>query len=143
MRRLSLLLIALLLSAGTFTSAQAQCDSDKFMSNCQAKLNDGFTFLKNYTMNKAKSGKVEHSYVFSKDTTYLLSLCAPEGSPENMYVTLYDSNHNEILSSYDNKANKFMPLIGYQCKATGIYYLSFSFKDQAQDCGGSILAFKR
>lgn len=143
MKKLSVLLLAVCLMASVSISAQAQCDSDKFMGNCQAKLSDGFTFLKNYTMNKTKEGKIEHSYVFSKDTTYLLSLCAPSDSPDNMYVTLYDSNHKEIMSSYDTKANKFMPVVGYRCSATGIYYLAFSFKDQAQDCGGSILAFKR
>lgn len=126
--------------------AHAQCDAEKFMDNCNAKLSDGYTFLKSYNIDgaKASSGKkVEYSYVFSKNTNYMLTLCAEGGNPKNMYVTLYDSQRRPLMSSYVKDKDKFLSKVAYQCSSTGIYYLSFQFAGGSPNCGGSILAFKR
>lgn len=142
MKTFNIVFAVILLLSFSF-AAQAQCDADKFMANCQGKISDGFTFLKSYTIDGSKGGKVEHSYVFSKDTTYLLSLCTENGDPKNMYVILSDSNRKELFNSYDKKSGKYMPLVGYRSTATGIYYLTFYFNEGADKCGGSVLAFKR
>lgn len=133
-------IISVIIAVFAAFSAQAQCDAEKFMANCQSKLADGFTFLKSYTVDGSK-GKVEHSYVFSKETTYLLSLCTQEGDPKNMYVAIYDSNRKEVFNS--KAGGKPMPVVGYRSSATGIYYITFTFEGSNNTCGGSVLAFKR
>jgi hypothetical protein len=109
-------------------------------AECVAKLN-GFTFLKTYKLdNPAK--EVEHSYVFSKDNSYMVIICNKDGSPRNTSVTLYDSNRNLIASSYDEANKRHYYALAYNCKATGIYYMKFKFEDPTIDCS-SVLAFRR
>src|SRR6478735_9711056 len=104
----------------------AQCKPDE----CVAKVNGGYTFLKSYQI--ATTGdKVEYSYVFSKETNYMLMMCNG-GTNQNTIVTLYDSNRKLIATNYDKVNNKIFPAIVYQCKATGIYYMTFSFLDKPE-----------
>lgn len=126
-------------------SASAQCDAEKFLNHCNSKLANGFTFLKSYHIDKGKaaSGKVEYSYVFSKDTNYMLTLCNKDGDPKNLAVSIYDQNRKLIYSSFDKKSNTFYPFIGYRASSTGIYYLTFTFEGDGPECGGSVLGFKR
>jgi hypothetical protein len=84
----------------------------------------------------------EYSYVFSKDTNYMLVLCNKDGSSPSVLVTLFDSNRKEIASNLDKKTGKHYPAIVFNCKATGIYYLKFTFSDQSECCV-SVLAFKK
>lgn len=108
--------------------------------DCVAKLN-GFTFLKTYKLdNPAK--EVEHSYVFSKDNSYMLIICNKDGSQKNASVTLYDSNRNMIASSYDEANKRNYYAIAYNCKSTGIYYMKFKYDEPSTECS-SVLAFKR
>jgi hypothetical protein len=135
MRKITTILFALLFM-GSF-AAKAQCVSDE----CVAKISEGYTFLKTYKM-ETIGDEIEYSYVFSKDTNYMLVVCNKEGNGQNITVTLMDSNRKEIASSYDKKSDKHYPAIVYNCKSTGIYYLRFSFKDK-QECCVSVLAFKK
>jgi hypothetical protein len=64
-----------------------------------------------------------------------------DGGAQGMIVTLYDSQRNELATSHVN--NKFFPGWTYKCKATGIYYLSFTFKDSQSYCGAAVLGFRR
>jgi hypothetical protein len=122
----------------------AQCDPGKFMDNCSGKLAEGYTFLKSYSIDGSKGGgKIEQSYVFSKDTNYLLTLCSQEGDTKNMVVTIFDSNRKQLISSYDKKSGKFLPAIGVRIAATGIYYLAFTFEGDGPQCGGCVVGFKR
>lgn len=143
--RLFLCLLPLLWLAAA--PAQAQCDADKFMNHCNARLSNGYTFLKSYNVDKTKAqnNKVEYSYVFSKDTNYMLTLCTKDGMvPNNFSVALFDRDRNMVYSSFDKRTNTFYPAIGYRCSATGIYYLQFVFNNQAAaECGASVLGFKR
>lgn len=123
----------------------AQCDAEKFMDNCNAKLANGYNFLKSFSIDggKATSGKVEYSYVFSKDSNYLMTLCSKEGDAKKLVVTLFDANRKELGSNFDAKSNSFFPAFAYKCSATGIYYLSFSYPNGQGECAGSVLGFKR
>lgn len=118
-------------------SAQAQCQNDE----CVSKISDGYIFLKSYNMEQ-NGNDVEYSYVFSKDTNYMLVTCNKEGSSQNIIVTLKDSNKKTIATNYDKANNKFYPALAYQCKTTGIYYLEYSFQENP-GCCVSVLAFKK
>ncbi|HSZ71530.1 MAG TPA: hypothetical protein VK750_02570 [Cytophagaceae bacterium] len=114
----------------------AQCKTDE----CVAKINAGYTFLKTYQMSQV-GDQLEYSYVLSKDTNYMLVMCNGGGG-QNIIVTLYDSKRKEIATNQDKASGKIFPAIAYLCKATGIYYLRFSFVDKPECCV-SVLAFKR
>lgn len=117
--------------------SRAQCKTDE----CVSKITEGYTFLKSYQMEKI-GDQMEYSYVFSKETNYMLILCNKEGAANNIVVTLFDNNRKEIASNYDKKNEKYYPAIAYNCKATGIYYLRFSFNNKPECCV-SVLAFKK
>lgn len=123
----------------------AQCDASGFIDHCNGKLVSGYSFLKSFTVDPAKAGnggKVEYSYVFSKDTNYLMTLCGKDGDAKKLVVTLFDSNRKELGSNLDKGSGATFPAFGYKCSATGIYYLTFSYQG-AGECGGSVLGFKR
>lgn len=124
----------------------AQCDADKFMDNCNAKLANGYNFLKSFAIDAAKTGnggKVEYSYVFSKDSNYLMTLCGKEGDAKKLVITLFDASRKELGSNFDSKSNTFFPAFAYKCSATGVYYLSFAYPQGQSECAGSVLGFKR
>ncbi len=120
----------------------ADCTSEAFIDTCTGKLK-GFAFLKAYKVNskQAKGGKpIEYSYVFSKNTNYMLSVCNGEGG--NMVVNLYDKNRRLLATSFDKRTNKNYPALIYRCTATGVYYISFEFSG-GEGCGASVLGFKK
>jgi hypothetical protein len=121
----------------TSEALHAQCKAE----DCVAKLSDGFTFLKTYKVETTKPEN-EFSYVFSKDTNYMLMICNKDGSSKNVIVNVYDSNKKEIATNYDKKNNKFYPAFVYNCKSTGIYYMKFTFTEPVE-CVNGILAFKK
>ena len=137
----SLTIITALLLFGTI-QGKAQCNSSEFSQKCITKVQDGYTFLKSFEINPEKitRGKVEYSYVFSKDTDYFLNVCS-EGDDNGIIVTIYDSNRKVASTNYVN--NKFFPAIIFSCKSTGIYYISYTFSKDPAECGGSVLAFRR
>ncbi|MCG8309208.1 MAG: hypothetical protein MI975_17580 [Cytophagales bacterium] len=137
---LGISLIALVFSAGF---ANAQCASEVQANACISKLQDGFTFLKTFKVDGqggAKS-KVEYSYVFSKDTQYFLNICNDGTATDGIVVTMYDSKRQMVSTNFNN--GKFYPGLVYPCNATGIYYITFTFQDSQNYCGGSVLGFKR
>ncbi|MFQ3574849.1 MAG: hypothetical protein SNJ77_00270 [Cytophagales bacterium] len=136
------LLITLVFSLIGISNSIAQCNTDPITEKMASKLGD-FTFLKSYKVDGNKSGVVEYSYVFSKDTQYLLIYGDASDETAKVLVTLYDGARKELASNFDKKNNKFLPGIGYKCTATGIYYMTFSLKEADDKCGVSVLGFKK
>lgn len=116
-------------------SAQAQCQADE----CIAKISSGYTFLKTYKMEQVGQD-TEYSYVFSKDTNYMIVICA--GATPNVKVTLFDATKKPVASNFDKATNKYYAAIAYSCKATGIYYLKYETTQTGQCCV-SVLSFKK
>ncbi len=106
-------------------------------------LAPGYTFVKSYRID-GKNGerkKIEYTCVFSKDTNYMIRMAGKDGNQQGLIVTLYDSRREQQASSFLN--DKFFPGWQYKCSATGIYYLSFTFKDSKSYCGAAVLGFRR
>lgn len=108
---------------------------------CIAKIGNGFTFLKTYKPDLAGKEN-EFSYVFSKNTNYMLLICGKNNNAQNIIATIFDSSKKEIASNYDKKNDRFYPAFVYNCTVTGIYYMKFTFKERIECCNG-ILAFKK
>ncbi len=143
MKKIVTLLSILALLVGKSNNSFSQCDPHGYTESCISKLNDGFTFLKSFKIDgeAGSKSKVEYSYVFSKDTQYFINLCANGANTDGIIVTMYDSNRKQVGTNFLN--NSFYPAFIYPCNATGIYYITFTFKDSKNFCGGSVLGFKR
>ncbi|MDX2189925.1 MAG: hypothetical protein SFY32_08685 [Bacteroidota bacterium] len=136
MNRLIVVLVFLVI--GSFTFCNAQCNTDPLVQKCSGKLGD-FTFLKVYKIEKGGGEQVEYSYVFSGNTSYILSMCDDKGTDIAIEVSLFDSNRKLVST---NKLNgKVYPAITYNCKTTGIYYMTYSNAESG--CGVSVLGFKK
>lgn len=134
--------ILLLLTGFLFVpvfNLRAQCNDEDFMDNC-AELLDNYTFIKSFEHSDSKGGaKSENSYVFSKDHSYIITIC-DQGSAK-LIVNLYDRNRKLISS---NKASgKYFNKLVYQCTTTGVYYIESYLDNNSKGCGLSILGFKK
>jgi len=125
-----------------FSQGNSDCDFDNFMDGCIAANTGGHRLLK---MNKisvpgGEDTFVELSIIMSGKTTYLLTACT-EGP--KMTVTLYDQKRKQIISSYNERKEKYYPSVEYKCKAAGRYYLKYEFEQGSAGCGIGIVGFKR
>jgi len=126
-----------------FEDSYGQCNPRELASNCVSQVKEGFTFLKSFNidgMNGSRE-KVEYSYVFSKDTQYFLNICSGGEITDGIVVNIYDSKRRVASTNFAN--DKVFPSIIFACKSTGIYYITFSFENSQNYCGGSVLAFKK
>jgi hypothetical protein len=121
----------------------AQCNTTELSKNCIESIQEGFIFIKNFSVDgqDGQIQKLEYSYIFAKDTKYFLNLVNSEGSSDGIVVTISDSRRKEITRNYVN--GKFFPAIIFDCKSTGIYYLTYTFEGSGSDCASSALAFKK
>lgn len=121
----------------------AQCDADEYAEACIPNLKEGFNFVKSYEIDgeDGDRNKVEYSYVFAKGTQYMLNLCSASTDTDGIVVSLYNSSRKLVSTSDAN--GKLYSAIAYPCNATGIYYISFTFKGSNKYCGGAVLGFKR
>lgn len=121
----------------------AQCQTEELCNACIPKLPEmGFNFLKSYKISGPKDlTKVEYSYVFTKGTQYMITLCDQNPKGNTIVITLYDAQRNKVA---DNKyKGSLLDAIAYPCNATGIYYLQYTFEGGSSRCGGSALGFRK
>lgn len=125
------------------TEANAQCSPSQYTEACIPQLAEGFNFVKSYEINGegGAKDKIEYSYVFAKGTQYFLNICAAGESTDGIIVSLYDSNRKKVGTSFAN--GNFNKGLIYPCNATGIYYITFTFDNSSNYCGGAVLGFKR
>lgn len=127
-------------------SAYAQCDDEDFLDDCAGQLGD-YRFVKSYNSDFSNNNKdeniIEFSYVFSKGTNYVITICGQSQSGDQMIVDLYDRNRKKITSSYNRKTKKHYSKIGYTCSATGVYYLKTKSTGQKGGCGVCIIGIKK
>jgi len=125
------------------SESSAQCSPDEYTNQCIPKMGEGFNFLKAYRLD-GKDGTVpefQFSHLFTKGNQYMINLCAGGESTDGLVVTLYDSRKQQIATSYVD--GKYIRGLIFPCKATGIYYINYTFKDSEDYCGGSVMGFKK
>jgi len=137
------LLFFITLFSSAASVALGQCDAANIASRCAPGPESGYTLIKSFEVD-GKGGsktKIEYSYVFTKGTKYLVNVCGELDAPDGVVVTLYDKYRNKVASNlYDGQVLK---AISYPCSATGIYYISYTFEESKEYCGGSTIGFKR
>lgn len=138
------LVLALFLSiTNPVTDLASACDAKTYKDKCISSMPPSYTFLKSYTIDGKGGAKksVEYSYIFSKNTTYLIMLANNDAQTRGITVTVSDSNKKQLANSFSK--GKYYPALLYKCNATGIYFLTFTFEDTKDFCAGSVLGFKR
>jgi len=123
--------------------AVSQCNAELYVNKSMKSLSPGFQYSKSYRIDGrgGRRNKIEYTCVFSKDTNYEIKIQGKDGGAQGLIGTLYDSKRNRMVSNYYN--NKFLAGWNFKCNATGIYYLSFTFKNSKSYCGAAVLAFRR
>ena len=122
-------------------SVRAQCDASKLINDYVSKLTD-YNVLKSYKFIDPKPVTNEFSYVFTKGTSYKISLCLDDRKKSNVEMMIYDRSRNLVASNISNKGKKKY-VLQFTCTTSGIYYMQYNFKDETNFCGASVLAFKR
>lgn len=125
-----------------FISSNNQCQPDEYKSACMSKLREGFTYLKTYSLAKKNAGEIEHSFVFSKNVTYMLTCETDIPNETRVEIKLYDKNKKLLFSNFNKKKDAFYT-VNYLCSYTGVHYMKFIHHNEKAECGLSVLAFKR
>lgn len=141
------ILVALSLSLGWVLagpSAQAQCNSELYVNRALKEVPKDFTFVKSFRINGKNGTKksINYTCVFSKGSAYNFRIEGQDGGSENIIAQLFDAKRNKLASNFYQ--GKYYRSFDYNCKSTGIYYLTFRFAPDAKSyCGGAVLSFKR
>lgn len=124
-------------------SAFSQCDTEVYTAQALKTLSSGFTFVKAYKID-GKEGtrkKIEYTCVMNKDNSYMMRVSSKDGGASNgIIVTLHDAQRNELAVNQFN--NKSFNGWTFKCPSSGVYYITFSFKDSQSYCGAAVLGFK-
>lgn len=105
---------------------------------CLSEMPKGFNFLKGYPLQFGDRPHIEHSYVFTKGTKYIIKICKAVGKDAEFSIF---NGERKIVGS--NKINGTLNnTLAYECGATGIYYIKIAFSS-SDFCGNCLLAFSR
>jgi hypothetical protein len=140
LKKLSILMLLILPAV---TPVKAQCNYHAQTQECISKIHDGFIYVKSFPVD-GKNGskeKIEYSYVMTRDTQYFLNVCTPEKDTDGIIVTIYDFERNPVSTNYSD--GRFFDALIFQCNATGIYYITYTFNGSKNYCAGSTLSFKK
>jgi hypothetical protein len=125
----------------SFCSLRAQCDATRLINDYVVQLDD-YNFLKGYKFVDPKPVTNEFSYVFTKGTSYQITLCLEDRKKRDVEIMVFDRARNLVASNASNKSKK-KNVLEFTCSVSGIYYMQYNFKDETNFCGASVLTFKR
>lgn len=123
-------------------NAYAQCSFEKYTQKGIKMLthdHEGFTYLKSFDIAGVEGKKF--SYIFTHGSNYLITLANGDVHSKGVFINIYDSNDKLVATSQVN--GKFYPTIQFNCKATGIYQLKFTFEGADEHCAVGVLGMKR
>ena len=130
-----------LISVITVFVCTSACVFNKYHDVAVKELGD-YIYLKTYNL-EFNTDDHEVSYVFTKNTQYKF-VFANDVLTEDVKMVLYDNNRNEICSNYVPKMQKMYNKVGFNCTATGVYYITFNFVNPKKTkCASVALGFKK
>lgn len=143
LKNLPVIILPVFVLLAFVSRGQTACDTESLCSTCVSSLPDGYNFLKSYKVDGqgGQKAKIEYSYVFTKGTSYVVNLCTPGASPEGLVVTYFDAARKQLGTS--KVGTNLLRELRFECGATGIYYIQYTFEGSKSFCGGSALGFKR
>lgn len=140
--RILWIIVAAWLSAPLFV--RAQCNYQSYMDSCRTHItHDNFNFLKEYEIDNkhGESQKIEYSIALVDGFEYEYYFTGLKEGHQEVTATLYDSNRQELGTNKHHK--NFVHVIRHTSRKTGIYYITFTFKDDEAYCGAAVLGFTK
>ena len=135
----SLLTLLLGVSVGGVAKAQTE---DELVEMC-GMLAKGATYLKEFKV-KLDAGdpppQQRHSIVLTKDTRYRFAVCSSKDQPGKVVLQIYD-NTRLLGTTFMVATGKDTPTFDLTCQKTGVYHLSFYFKDGQSGLAAGTLSF--
>jgi hypothetical protein len=122
-------------------TANSDCNFEYYNRKVNQYLK-GYSYLRSYKLDNTKSTEHEFSYMFSVNTTYKIAIAGAE-KESDVLVSIYDSKRNLLFSNLDNNQNRYFQSIGFECTATAVYYIRYSFKSAKSKCATSVISFKK
>jgi len=124
-----------------------QCDQaviDTYVNDCASSLkafeySDAYKLLRNQFTYGGE--KIEYKKTFYKGTTYAITLKDASVGNNKLVAEIFDDRHHLVASTHIKHNSKFYSKIYFPCKATGVYYIRYSFNDHKPSCGASVLGF--
>ena len=136
--------LRIILSAWLFIPAlvYAQCDFEAYLDSCKTHVtHDHFNYLKDYQIDNEHGAKqkVEYSIALVDGFDYEYYFTGYKEGHQEVIATLSDSNRKKLGTNKHHK--NFVHVIHHSCRKTGIYYITFTFKDEEEYCGAAVLGF--
>ena len=121
----------------------SQCNVELYSQRSLKEVQSGYMFVKSFRIDGKEGSrrKIEYTCVFSKGISYQVLISSADGQASGIVGTLYNPERKKLASNYFE--GKHYRMLQYNCNATGIYYLAFTFRDTPTFCGAAILSFKR
>jgi hypothetical protein len=134
--------LLLLLSTGFILHGQT---TDPLVSKCAMNAGPDSKYLKDFRIQLAKApsaGELRYKTQMSlwKNTKYKFSMCTAEDSKGELILTIKNDANQVVLSSYDPKTGKAYKSVDLVCNRSGIYQLSYDFKDGQQGSGVGVVS---
>ena len=138
--------LLIMIGISTFSlSSLAQCN-DQLLTLASEKLTN-YNYVKDFKI-KMKKGKKDAPIPSQRSTVILNS-----GARYKIYTVSakdYDgkliadffSQEGIIASTYGQESHKHYESIEFECRKTGVYYISLYFEDAKEGCGICILAIE-
>jgi len=135
----SLLAIFLGVFGGGVAKAQTE---DELIEMC-GMISKGATYLKEFKI-KLDAGdpppQQRHSIVLTKDTKYRFAVVNSKDLPGKVVLQIYD-NARLLGTTFMVATGKDTPTFDLTCQKTGVYHLSFTFKDGQSGLAVGTLSF--
>ncbi len=138
----SILTLAILFTFGLLSFGQV---TDPLISNCAVNAGANAKYLKDFRIQLGKaSPRSELRYKANmslwKNTKYRFTMCNADNSKGQLILSIKDDSNKQILSSLDKKTGKIFPFIDFECQKSGIYQISYDFKNGQQGSGVGVVS---
>jgi len=124
------------------TLMNGQCDPQPHLDSCKVHIaHDHFNFLKEYTIDNESGSKekIEYSINLVQGFDYEYYFTGYKEGHQEVIATLFDKHRRELATNKHHK--NYVHVIKHTTLKSGIYYITFTFKDDEAFCGAAVLGF--
>jgi hypothetical protein len=111
--------------------------TDPLISNCAINAGPNAKYLKDFRIQLGKAAnqnelRYKTNMSLWKNTKYRFTMCNAENSKGQLILAIKDDANKTILSSFDKKTGKIFSFVDFECQKSGIYQISYDFRDGQQ-----------
>ena len=111
--------------------------TDPLISSCAINAGPNAKYLKDFRIQLGKAAvqselRYKSNMSLWKNTKYRFTMCNAENSKGQLILSIKDDANKQILSSFDKKTGKIFSYVDFECQKSGIYQISYDFRDGQQ-----------